>query len=161
MIIIFFKKVFTNFVPYAIIISEIRIILKLRLVMSYNSRKRNAILEALEATVEHPTAETLYEVLKPDYPELSLGTVYRNLSVLKEEGLIIGVGTVDGHERFDARTDLHAHLICSRCGKTSDLELSSNFIAELLALPNDCGFSASSARLNFSGLCNACSQNGF
>lgn len=127
--------------------------------MRNNSRKRNAILEALEATVEHPTAETLYDTLKPDYPELSLGTVYRNLSVLKEDGMIIGVGNVNGHERFDARTDLHAHLMCSRCGKTSDLELSPVFISELLALPDGCGFSLRGVSLNFTGLCEDCSKS--
>ena len=50
------------------------------------SRKREAMLAALRATTEHPTAEMLYNTLKPEYPELSLGTVYRNLSVLAEEG---------------------------------------------------------------------------
>ena len=51
------------------------------------SRKREAMLAALRATTEHPTAEMLYNTLKPEYPELSLGTVYRNLSVLAEEGM--------------------------------------------------------------------------
>ena len=61
-----------------------------------NSRKRQAILEALCATREHPTAEMLYQQLKPDYPELSLGTVYRNLGVLAEEGLVASVVRVAG-----------------------------------------------------------------
>ena len=69
-----------------------------------NSRKRQAILEALCATREHPTAEMLYQQLKPDYPELSLGTVYRNLGVLAEEGLAVSVVRVAGQERYDATT---------------------------------------------------------
>ena len=79
-----------------------------------NSRKRAAILEALAAVTEHPTAEMLYNRLKPRYPELSLGTVYRNLSVLAEEGLVVTVARVDGQERYDARTEPHAHFVCRR-----------------------------------------------
>ena len=59
-----------------------------------NSRKRQAMLEALRATKEHPTAEMLYNMLKPEYPELSLGTIYRNLSVLVQEGACGRTGTL-------------------------------------------------------------------
>ena len=74
------------------------------------SRKREAMLAALRATTEHPTAEMLYNTLKPEYPELSLGTVYRNLSVLAEEGLVVSVAHVNGQERYDARVEPHTHF---------------------------------------------------
>lgn len=57
-----------------------------------NSKKRQVILEALAATTAHPTAQELYQQLKPDYPDLSLGTVYRNLSLFAEEGDAMSVG---------------------------------------------------------------------
>ena len=63
------------------------------------SKKRIAIMNALTAVTSHPTAEMLYASLKPLYPELSLGTVYRNLAVLAEEGLVVSVAHVDGQER--------------------------------------------------------------
>ena len=88
-----------------------------------NSKKRIAIYELLRAAKDHPTAEMIYNCLKPLYPELSLGTVYRNLTVLMEEGLVISVGNVDGQERYDARLDLHAHFVCSRCHRVTDIEL--------------------------------------
>ena len=73
-----------------------------------NSKKRQVILEALAATTAHPTAQELYQQLKPDYPDLSLGTVYRNLSLFAEEGDAMSVGVFRGQERFDARTEPHA-----------------------------------------------------
>lgn len=88
-----------------------------------NSKKRGAIYELLRNTKDHPTAEMIYNRLKPLYPELSLGTVYRNLAILTEEGLVVSVGKVDGQERYDARLDLHAHFVCSRCHRVTDIEL--------------------------------------
>ena len=61
-----------------------------------HSRKRDAILACLRSTTCHPTAEWVYQQLKPAIPDLSLGTVYRNLSMFKDEGLVISVGTVGG-----------------------------------------------------------------
>lgn len=87
-----------------------------------NSKKRQAILESLRSVTDHPTAEMIYNRLKPEYPDLSLGTVYRNLAMFLEEGQIISVGTVDGQERYDARTDFHAHLVCRRCRCVTDIE---------------------------------------
>jgi len=84
-----------------------------------NSKKRQVILEALAATTAHPTAQELYQQLKPDYPDLSLGTVYRNLSLFAEEGDAMSVGVFRGQERFDARTNPHAHLHCVQCAGSS------------------------------------------
>lgn len=85
------------------------------------SRKREAILKAVQSTTVHPTAEWVYETLKPVYPDLSLGTVYRNLSQFKQDGTIVSVGIVDGQERFDANTKPHTHFICSKCGAVLDI----------------------------------------
>ena len=64
------------------------------------SRKREAILTCLHGTTCHPTAEWVYQQLKPDFPDLSLGTVYRNLSLFRAEGQAISVGTFAGLEHF-------------------------------------------------------------
>ena len=66
---------------------------------SKHFRKRDAILNYLRHTTEHPSAETVYAALKAEIPDLSLGTVYRNLSLFKEQGLIISLGSVNGVER--------------------------------------------------------------
>jgi Fe2+/Zn2+ uptake regulation proteins len=86
------------------------------------SRKREAILDALRSTKTHPTAEWIYATLKPLYPDLSLGTVYRNLSLFRSEGQIISVGTVNGQERFDANIAPHPHFICDSCGEVIDID---------------------------------------
>ncbi|MBW7571793.1 Fur family transcriptional regulator [Caproiciproducens faecalis] len=85
------------------------------------SRKREAILNAVKNTSIHPTAEWVYQTLKPVYPDLSLGTVYRNLAQFKNDGVIVSVGTVNGQERFDGNTQPHTHFICSSCGAVIDI----------------------------------------
>lgn len=85
------------------------------------SRKREAILQTLMSTTSHPSAEWIYLQLKGQYPDLSLGTVYRNLSQFKQQGSIVCVGTVDGVERFDGTVRPHSHFICNGCGQVLDL----------------------------------------
>ena len=120
-----------------------------------NSKKRAAILEALAEVTEHPTAEMLYNKLKPRYPELSLGTVYRNLSILAEEGLIISVAHVGGQERYDACTDPHAHFVCRRCKAVIDLDIP-DVVSPLYSRIQDVGAAAETYALTFKGLCENC-----
>lgn len=122
-----------------------------------NSKKRDAVLGALVSTTEHPTVEALYKTLKPDYPELSLGTVYRNLSVLQEEGLALCVAHVDGQARFDGRTDPHVHFICRCCGRVIDLDMPESVSAIVGRSLPGLGCVAESAALSISGLCGECS----
>ena len=77
-----------------------------------NSATRNSIYKYLCGTKEHPSAEMIYNDLKGDLPNLSLGTVYRNLKQLEEIGRVIKVTTVDNHERYDANCEDHVHLVC-------------------------------------------------
>ena len=77
------------------------------------SKKRDAILSCLCSTDTHPSAEWIYHRLKPQIPDLSLATVYRNLALFQREGRIISVGVVQNLERFDANVHPHAHFICT------------------------------------------------
>jgi Fur family peroxide stress response transcriptional regulator len=86
-----------------------------------HSRKRDAILDVMKATVSHPGALWVYEQLKPRIPGLSLGTVYRNINLFQEEGELVSLGVVKGEERFDARVQPHPHFVCTKCGKVIDL----------------------------------------
>ena len=117
-----------------------------------NSKKRQAILESLRSVTDHPTAEIIYNRLKPEYPDLSLGTVYRNLAMFKREGLITSVGVVDGLERFDFNVTHHAHFVCERCHAVIDVDLSP---PEGLCEQVTCG-RVGSCTLSFSGICNHC-----
>ena len=84
-------------------------------------RKRDAILEYLRHTQAHPSAEKIFTDLKEEIPDLAMGTVYRNLTLFKENGLVSSVATVKGVERFDANTDPHVHFICNNCDAVIDL----------------------------------------
>jgi Fur family peroxide stress response transcriptional regulator len=85
-----------------------------------HSKKRDAILQTIRSTGSHPGAQWIYDRLKPLIPDLSLGTVYRNLNLFREEGEVISLGAVQGEERFDGRVSPHPHLVCCRCGKVLD-----------------------------------------
>jgi len=84
------------------------------------SRQREAIMNALAKTKLHPSAETLYAQLKGENPGLSLGTVYRNLKQLENNGKILRMSFEV--ERYDANTEPHVHLKCSDCGGLFDIE---------------------------------------
>lgn len=86
------------------------------------SRKREAIRAALCETKTHPSAEWIYAKLKPEMPDLSLATVYRNLGEMKQNGEIQSVAFVGGKERFDGCTAQHPHFICDVCGRIDDIE---------------------------------------
>ena len=122
-------------------------------------RKRDAILTCLRKTTEHPSAEWVYSQLKQEIPDLSLGTVYRNLSLFKEQGLITSLGTVNGVERFDANTDPHVHYICTECGKVLDLQ--KILVPEDLnqAAATDSGGEVTGCQLTFTGVCGRCARN--
>lgn len=120
------------------------------------SKKRNAILELLQTTESHPSAEWLFQQLKPQYPDLSLGTIYRNLTFFQEQGDIISVGVVNGQERFDATTHPHSHFICECCGSVIDLHHLK--MDEVLAkkVSEKCGLSVERFDLKVYGKCPTC-----
>ena len=121
-------------------------------------RKRNAILSCLRATDCHPSAEMVHEMLQAEHPDISLATVYRNLALFKQQGLIQSVATVDGTERFDGNPDSHVHFICTSCAAVMDLpqidvpqQLRSIVEHTTGGMVNEC-------QLSFAGKCQACCQ---
>ena len=91
--------------------------------MIKHSRQRDAILLNLSQRYDHPTAEMVYFDIKEQYPNISLGTVYRNLSLLAELGEIQKISTGVGPDRFDGNPAPHYHFFCSKCGSVIDLEM--------------------------------------
>ena len=122
-------------------------------------RKREAILTCLRETKVHPSADWVYAQLKPKIPNLSLGTVYRNLALFKEQGLILSVGTVKGVERFDGNPDFHVHFICTECGCVRDLDWMPDLPGLTATAEKDSGSKISGCQLTFTGVCRECSQN--
>ena len=86
------------------------------------SRQREKILELLKDTKEHPSADTIYHKMRETFPSISLGTVYRNLGVLHEQGLVNRIMHAEGPDRFDADVAMHSHFHCEICGAIFDLE---------------------------------------
>jgi len=95
------------------------------------SRQREAIKHYLASTKEHPTADTVYLHVKEDFPNISLGTVYRNLNLLTDIGEAIKIPTPDGGDRFDGNVIPHNHFLCTICGRLLDLELDMKSIEEV------------------------------
>ena len=121
------------------------------------SRKRDAILDLMRSTTCHPSADWVYQRMREQFPDVSLGTVYRNLKQLSEEGLIKSVGVVDGQERFDARISPHSHFVCNQCGAVQDLP---NCVSEetIAPLGEEYGFVERSYELHIYGVCKDCAQ---
>ena len=80
------------------------------------SRQREAIVQYLTGRTDHPSAESVYQALRQTHPNISLGTVYRNLTLLADLGEIARLRLGDGVDHFDADTSRHYHFICSECG---------------------------------------------
>ena len=119
-------------------------------------RKRDAILTCLRQTTVHPSAEWIYTQLKAEIPDLSMGTVYRNLNLFKAQGLAVSVATVKGVERFDGNTDPHVHFICSDCDAVIDLMEMEIPQALRSAAENCSGGQVADCHLTFTGLCKEC-----
>lgn len=120
------------------------------------SKKRSAILDLIKGTSTHPSAEWLFAQLKPEYPDLSLGTIYRNLTFFQEQGDIISVGVIGGQERFDATTHPHCHFVCEKCNSVLDLhEIQWNGAMEH-QVSNLYGFSVNRVETTMYGQCDAC-----
>ena len=119
------------------------------------SRQREAILSFLEGRTDHPTADVIYENVKDSLPNISLGTVYRNLSLLTELGQIRRITPGDGKEHFDPNTSAHTHFICRCCGGVFDHP----YQAPAGLLRNaQAGFNGTIERseIRFFGLCASC-----
>lgn len=87
------------------------------------SKQRERILEILKGTYTHPSADWIYEQLKQEFPNLSMGTVYRNLAILVEQDLVRKIDFGSTFDRYDANTDEHYHFICERCGSIDDINI--------------------------------------
>jgi Fe2+ or Zn2+ uptake regulation protein len=123
------------------------------------TRQRERILQLLRGTDTHPAANWIHETLRPEFPRLSLGTVYRNLEVLVSEGLVIEVPVPGSRSRYDGNPEPHHHFVCEHCRNIDDLEIR---VAEPLEarVRRKYGLRPHGYRIDFYGLCLACSGRG-
>ncbi len=120
--------------------------------------QRDAILKQLRAVKTHPTADELYAGLRVSMPQISLGTVYRNLEQMSQAGLIRKLETAGKQKRFDGDISEHFHMRCRICGAVVDIESEKlaalgGRIRELLP-----EFGCDSFNLELSGCCGSCKE---
>ena len=121
-----------------------------------NTRQRNVILDILQETREHPTAEKIYQNARQIIPNISLGTVYRNLNLLQNQGLVREIRSFCGSSnRFDSILDSHAHFHCTNCGVLLDIAMPLGFDFKL---DHDGPLTITSIELNIMGECAKCNS---
>ena len=121
------------------------------------THQRLAIYDRLMKSKDHPSAEDLYKALKPDYPSLSLATVYKTLQTLQDVGLISLVNQPHAQARYDGITARHHHAICESCGRIEDVF--DDRLDKLLLPAGAKGFQVSTHSVHFRGLCAACAKH--
>lgn len=119
------------------------------------SRQRESIKQCLAGRFDHPTADAIYSCIREEFPNISLGTVYRNLNLLVELGEIQKLTCGDGKDHFDADTTPHYHFVCRRCGAVMDLPMEP--LSQLNAEAEKClGADIDSHTVYFYGCCPDC-----
>lgn len=121
------------------------------------SKQREAIKTYLMSRKDHPTADMVYTQLRKDYPNISLGTVYRNLMLLSDIGEIQRIRVGDGSDHFDADISDHNHFICKKCGAVLDLPMEPIKMVDDIALKNFGGV-IEGHKIYFYGICPKCNK---
>jgi Fur family peroxide stress response transcriptional regulator len=119
------------------------------------TRQREAILNIMRDADSHPTADQIYDEVRKTIPNISKGTVYRNLKILKDTGKISELNLDGTVSRYEYKKDSHYHFRCEKCGRIFDLDEPVNqALDEKIA--QQTGFTVSYHQLEFRGLCKAC-----
>jgi Fur family peroxide stress response transcriptional regulator len=125
---------------------------------SKNSRQRELILRVLRFTKKHPSANWIYEEARKQIPNISLGTVYRNLNILKEEGRIREISFGKGIGLYDGDLRNHDHVCCMECGRMEDLPHLSQR-TDFTEVEKTMGYTIHAHRLEFFGVCPQCNNH--
>ncbi len=123
--------------------------------MKNYSRQREAILNVLRSTNTHPTADWIYGETRKIIPNISLGTVYRNLAELKKSGEILSIDVGDGKEHFDGDISPHLHLSCKECSSITDVPLAFDPFDSMI---KDFSFNAKTPVYLVYGYCKSCQK---
>jgi len=120
--------------------------------------QRQIILEELSKVKTHPTASEVYDMVRKRLPRIGLGTVYRNLELMADNGMILKLEVGGTQKRFDATTNTHYHIRCSECGKVDDIDTP---VMDTLvqAASESSSYQILGHHVEFTGLCPECQQN--
>ena len=120
-----------------------------------NTPQKRAVAEALKLLHNHPTADTVYDYIHPNYPSVSKATVYRILKQMASEGTALHIPVPDGADRFDDTLFPHHHIRCTVCGSVDDLMIPDAFVPQLSPELSG-GYAVVGYTLLFRGICPAC-----
>lgn len=123
------------------------------------SRQRELILEILKKSYSHPTADEVFDLARKKDQNISLGTVYRNLELLCDDGTIEKVPTGLGKDRYDLKKSRHHHAICERCGKVVDFEYKIDMLGLKKLLESE-DFVVTKDEIRIIGICKNCKNLG-
>ncbi|MDI9497660.1 MAG: transcriptional repressor [Bacillota bacterium] len=126
-----------------------------------HTKQKERILQAVRTIPDHPTAEMVYDALKPTNPRLSLATVYRNLNLFSAQGKLLKLDIPSEPARFDANVHPHAHAVCDSCGMLFDIEIEryEDYLTDLKKhIETHSDFRISDITMQIRGLCGACCQ---
>ncbi|GAB4341114.1 MAG: transcriptional repressor [Desulfobulbaceae bacterium] len=117
--------------------------------------QRQIILEELAKVKTHPTASELYDMVRKRLPRIGLGTVYRNLELMAENGMILKLEVGGTQKRFDATTETHYHIRCTNCGKVDDIDtpVMDDLVRDAAASTS---YEILGHHVEFNGICPAC-----
>lgn len=149
--------VFNNYYLTAACIALIEITMNAPAPMIRLTTQRHIILEELSKVKTHPTASELYDMVRKRLPRIGLGTVYRNLELMADSGMILKIEVGGTQKRFDATTEAHYHIRCSACGKVDDIDIP--VINELVAQAADTtSYLILGHHVEFTGICSICQK---
>ena len=121
--------------------------------------QRQIILEELSKVKTHPTASELYDMVRKRLPRIGLGTVYRTLELMAENGMILKLEVGGTQKRFDATTDTHYHIRCTGCGKVDDID--TPVMDDLVnAAAASSSYQVVGHHVEFTGICPGCQGSG-
>lgn len=123
------------------------------------TRQRAIIMEVLRRTTIHPTADWIYDRVRERCPNVSLGTIYRNLNLLKEKRLISELKFGKNTSRYECNFESHHHIICLKCGKLEDIQCESHSDLNK-SVEKISGYEIVTHQLEFNGICPVCSKKG-
>jgi Fur family ferric uptake transcriptional regulator len=120
--------------------------------------QRQIILEELDKVTSHPTANEVYDMVRKRLPRIGLGTIYRNLELMAESGIILKLVVGGTQKRFDATVEKHYHIRCTNCGRVDDVDIEVQEKINQIAAES-CDYKIFGHHIEFSGICRDCSTN--
>ncbi len=126
------------------------------MVIYRESSQRKTIVQHLSQRWDHPTAAAIYKDLRREHPHISLGTVYRNLEILEQQGRIRCLHLDPREARYEAHMEPHAHFYCQHCGRIEDIPLLENTCCKLSPHLRAAGYRVDRSHIDLIGCCPAC-----